>query len=66
MAGYQKMRNEIRVGGFRIQPYEVRKDNVVRLRGMEAYKVWNIIRRFNLDNPLIYDEVKRLLEEWIS
>ena len=66
MAGNNKgTGTEIIIGGFKIRPSEIIKEGVIRLKGEEAFRIWNIVRKYDIYNPLIREEIEKLLEEWI-
>ena len=54
----------IKVGGYEITPLMVRKDGRVLARGDKAARVWTWVSGFDISNPLVKEELLRVLEEW--
>ena len=57
--------NEIRVGGYIIRPDMVLKGKRIKAMGGEAYRIWSIVKRYDLTNLLVRGEIETLLEEWL-
>ena len=54
----------IRVGDYEITPLVVRRNGRVLARGDKAARVWKWASGFDISNPLVKEELLRVLEEW--